>query len=235
MISGRTDMFETKADMVYARLKTMIYEGEVSAGERLRLGQLAGRLGVSEMPIREALRMLQRDGLVEFESHRGAAVANVTWERVYEAVFVRMHLEVLAVREATPWHTEASIRRAREMIDRMDELVRDRRYEDFSEANRELHRHLWSPCPTELLKEEIDALWDRMWLVRSQSLFRLRPERAADAQREHRRVLEALRTGVAEAAGAQMERHRANTLVVWQDIVRTSKSESEILLPTRRR
>ena len=165
MISGRTDMFETKADMVYARLKTMIYEGEVSAGERLRLGQLAGRLGVSEMPIREALRMLQRDGLVEIESHRGAAVANVTWERVYEAVFVRMHLEVLAVREATPWHTEASIRRAREMIDRMDELVRDRRYEDFSEANRELHRHLWSPCPIELLKEEIDALWDRIWLV----------------------------------------------------------------------
>ena len=227
MISGRTDMFETKADMVYARLKTMIYEGEVSAGERLRLGQLAGRVGVSVMP--------QRDGLVEFESHRGAAVANVTWERVYEAVFVRMHLEVLAVREATAWHTEASIRRAREMIDRMDELVRDRRYEDFSEANRELHRHIWSPCPIELLKEEIDALWDRMWLVRSQSLFRLRPERAADAQREHHRVLEALRTGVAEAAGAQMERHRANTLVVWQDIVRTSKSESEILLPTRRR
>jgi hypothetical protein len=78
------------------------------------------------MPIREALRMLQRDGLVEFESHRGAAVANVTWERVYEAVFVRMHLEVLAVREATPWHTEASVRGARERIDRMDELVRDR-------------------------------------------------------------------------------------------------------------
>jgi DNA-binding GntR family transcriptional regulator len=235
VISGRSDMFETKADMVYARLKTMIYEGEVSAGERLRLGQLAKRLRVSEMPIREALRMLQRDGLVEFESHRGAAVANVTWERVYEAVFVRMHLEVLAVREATPWHSEASVRDAQETIDRMDELVRDRRYEDFSEANRELHRHLWAPCPIELLKEEIEALWDRMWLVRPRSLFRLRPERAADAQREHRHVLEALRTGDAEAVGAQMEHHRANTLVVWQDIVRTSESEREVLLPTWRR
>jgi DNA-binding GntR family transcriptional regulator len=117
----------------------------------------------------------------------------------------------------------------------MDELVRDHRYEDFSEANRELHRHLWTPCPIELLKEEVEALWDRMWLVRSQSLFRLRPKRAADAQREHRRVLEALRTGDAEAVGAQMERHRANTLVVWRDIVRTSKSERVFLLPTRRR
>jgi DNA-binding GntR family transcriptional regulator len=212
-------MFETKTDVIYGRLKAMIYEGELGPGERLRLSQLAKRLGVSEMPIREALRMLQRDGFVEFESHRGAMVANVTWEYVYEAVLVRMYLEVLAVREAIPRHTEITIRRAWETFARMDELAHEGRYDDFSQANREFHRQLWAPCPIKLLKEEIETLWDRMWLVRSDTLFRLRSERTAEAQREHSSILEALQMGDTEAVATQMERHRANTLAVWQDIV----------------
>jgi hypothetical protein len=89
--------FETKSEWAYRRLREMIADGTLAAGSRLVLRQLATDFGLSEMPVREALRMLQRDGLVAFESHRGATVIAISGEEVLEGISVRMWLEVLAV------------------------------------------------------------------------------------------------------------------------------------------
>ena len=66
--------FITKTDWVYNRLRAEILGGSLKPDDRLRLTALARRFEISEMPVREALRMLQRDGLISFESHRGATV-----------------------------------------------------------------------------------------------------------------------------------------------------------------
>lgn len=211
--------FQTKADWVYSRLREMITHGDLHAGERLRLTHLASEFQTSEMPVREALRMLQRDGLVHIESHRGATVSNVSWDWVYEAVLTRMHLEVLAVREATPYHDERTVKQLNELLDRMDLMAEQDRPGRFSQANRELHTRLYEPCPYELLREEIQGLWDRIWRTRSESLFRLQPERMGEAQREHRAIVEAVAAGNPGAAAGRAEEHRNNTLAAWKEVL----------------
>jgi DNA-binding GntR family transcriptional regulator len=216
--------FETKTDWVYARLRGRIVHGDLPAGARLRLEPLAREFATSPMPVREALRMLQQDGLVEFESHRGAAVAEVTLDRAYEAVLIRMHLEVLAVRHATPHHDERSVDRLSRLLDRMDETARRRQATRYSDGNREFHTSLYETGPYELLKDQIRELWDFVWRMRSRSLFALRPDRAPAAQREHRRILEAVRQGDPDGAAAAAVEHRENTLAAWSSVLRARES-----------
>ena len=68
--------FATKSEWVYEQLRRRILAGTYKPDDRLRLTELAREFNMSEMPVREALRMLQRDGLIEMHSHRGASVAN---------------------------------------------------------------------------------------------------------------------------------------------------------------
>ncbi len=210
--------FETKSEWVYARLREMITRGEFRSGERLRLSQLARRFRTSEMPVREALRMLQRDGLVDMESHRGATVARVTWERVYEAVMIRMHLEVLAAREAVPHHDDDSLAALEGILRKMDQMARRNRALEFSEGNRRFHTLVYEPCPYGLLKEEIQSLWDAMWRTRSQSLFRLTPERMPGAQREHWALFRAIRKRDSAKVAVLAEDHMLRTLEAWRGI-----------------
>ncbi|MDQ4005884.1 MAG: GntR family transcriptional regulator [Actinomycetota bacterium] len=211
--------FATKTEWVYARLRARIVEGQLPAGSRLRLDALAEELDTSPMPVREALRMLQRDGLVEFESHRGATVADATWSRVYEAVLVRTHLEVLAVREATPHHDRGTVAAMNRLLERMDGFADRRAASAFSDANRRLHSALYEPAPWDLLKEQIRELWDRVWNTRGRSLFALRPDRASDAQDEHRRIVAAVARGDARAAASAAEAHRRATLEAWRSVM----------------
>lgn len=210
--------FETKSEWVYARLRELITTGELPAGERLRLTQLAERFRTSEMPVREALRMLQQDGLVVMESHRGATVASVSWERVYETVLIRMHLEVLATREAATHHGEESIASLRDQLHRMDRLAERNRGIEFSETNRRFHTLAYDPVPLPLLTDEIQQLWDRVWQTRSRSLFRLRPGRMRLAQREHRAIVEAFAAADPEAAEAASRTHMEHTLAAWREL-----------------
>lgn len=212
--------FETKSEWVYAQLREAIARGDVRSGERLRLGELARRFDTSVMPVREALRMLQRDGLVVMESHRGARVVRVTWERVVESVMIRMHLEALAAREATPFHDRGSLDALAELLDRLDTLVERGRPTDFSDANRRLHTLIVEPCPYPQLKEEIQQLWDAMWRTRSRSLFRMMPERMAQAQVEHRAIVEAIRGRDSGAVAAAAGEHMASTVEAWREIAR---------------
>jgi DNA-binding GntR family transcriptional regulator len=212
--------FETKSEWVYVNLRERIARGDLNSGERLRLAELAREFNTSVMPVREALRMLQRDGLVVMESHRGASVARVTWERVTETVMIRMHLEVLAAREATPHHDAASVAALDNALTRLDALARRGRPSAFSEANRRLHTMIVEPCPYPLLKDEIQQLWDAVWQTRSRSLFRLLPDRMAAAQREHRAIVDAIRAGDPARATACAEQHMVSTVRAWREVAR---------------
>ena len=211
--------FTTKTDWVYNRLRAEILEGSLKPDDRLRLTTLARRFETSEMPVREALRMLQRDGLVSFESHRGATVVKLSLQRAAEIVAVRMHLEVLATAEATPHHDRGSIAELAGILERMDRQAQARQSQRFSEGNRRFHSLCYAPGPNPILQDEIQILWDRVWRARARSIFALDPERMRAAQKEHWAILDAVRAGDPEAAAEAMTRHRANTLESWRDVV----------------
>ncbi len=211
--------FTTKTDWVYNRLRAEILDGSLKPDDRLRLTSLARRFETSEMPVREALRMLQRDGLVSFESHRGATVIKLSLQRAAEIVAVRMHLEVLATGEAVSHHSSDTMNELADILKRMDRQAEGRQAQRFSEANRRFHTLFYEPGPNRTLTEEIQILWDRVWRARARSIFALDPTRMEAAQKEHWAILEAARAGDSDRAAEAMARHRANTLASWSRAV----------------
>lgn len=209
--------FETKSDWAYRRLREMIADGELQPGSRLVLRHLATSFGLSEMPVREALRMLQRDGLVEFHSHRGAIVTPISREDVIIGVSARMWIEVLAVREAVPRHTPASLATVERALRRAETAAATAGGAAYSEANRAFHAAVEAPAG-ELLGTLVDDLWNRVWQARrTLSLFVLAPERIAEAQAEHRALAEAVAAGDVEAAADAMALHRESSLAAWRE------------------
>ncbi|MGE3149751.1 MAG: GntR family transcriptional regulator [Pseudorhodoplanes sp.] len=213
----------TKTDYVYRSIKAKILEGSLSPGARLRLSELAREFSISEMPVREALRMLQRDGLVFFESHRGATVAELSVRDVLDVIATRTHLEILAICEALPHYTPQSLTQLEDLLVQM----RKSSPQKFSELNHAFHQTLYGPCPNEFLKREIDELWERVWRRWARSLFDMRPERRQGAQKEHEDIVRAIRSGVLADVENAVRRHRQSTIEAWQSLLNVRSREQE--------
>jgi DNA-binding GntR family transcriptional regulator len=203
----------TKTDFVYQTLRKEILDGHLQPGQRLRLTELAERYEISEMPVREALRKLQHDGLVQFESHRGATVSDLSLERIVEIIATRTYLEACATIEAAPHHSPQSIKQMKELVGKMKKI---RDPEQYSELNRKFHRLLIDPCPNAFLKLEIDNLWNKVWRTRSQSLFQMVPRRISEATIEHERILNAVVGGPTQKIFDEVMAHREKTLTNWR-------------------
>jgi DNA-binding GntR family transcriptional regulator len=202
----------TKTEFVYRTLRSAILDGQLVPGQRLRLAELASRYAISEMPVREALRKLQHDGLVEFENHRGATVSDLSLERTVEIIVAtRTYLEVCAVCEAAPHHTPETLAELDALIQKMKKT---RKPELYSELNRRFHKWLTEPCPNSFLKSE------KVWQTRSQSIFQLVPERLADATREHEEIVLAIKSGSVEKVRQAAMLHRERTLRSWRSLVK---------------
>ncbi len=211
--------FLTKTDYAYSELRRRILDGELGRGARLLLRRLAEELGISVMPVRDAIRMLERDGLVRSESHRGATVTTISRDEILDTISIRMWLEVLAIREATPLHTERTLAAAEEALAEAEHAAATGEGLEYTLANRRVHKALEAPA-SRSVQQLIEELWDRLWQARRRmSLFVLAADRIVGAESEHRDLFDALRSGNVGAAAAAMERHRESTLVAWADVL----------------
>jgi DNA-binding GntR family transcriptional regulator len=160
--------------------------------------------------------MLEGDGLVTLESHRGATVTDISRDAVMETISARMWLEVLAVREAAARHDDASMRAVEKAIDAARTAAERGDGAAFTRANRGLHEAIEGPA-SETLKELIRELWERLWQVRRRvALYTTVPDRIPEAQEEHEAIVAGLRARDPEVAGAAMARHRRSTLAAWE-------------------
>jgi DNA-binding GntR family transcriptional regulator len=208
-------MPSTKTDFVYQTIREEILAGRLQPGQRLRLTELADRYTISEMPVREALRKLEHDGLVAFESHRGATVSDLGIERIVEIIATRTYLEVYAVLEAVPFHTKESIEQLRALVAKMKKTRDPIQYSDL---NRRFHRMLADPCQNTFLKSEIEQLWNKVWRTRTQSLFQRDPTRISGATREHEQIVRMLVDGDLPKLQAALIAHREKTLARWKSL-----------------
>jgi DNA-binding GntR family transcriptional regulator len=191
--------YVSKTDMVAALIRELIITGELAAGRPLRQRDLADRFGVSQTPVREAMRRLESEGLVIGDTHRGFTVVEPDQGPVEENFQIRAALESLGAALAASKIDAAGIARLVELNDRMRALPDgDPRYAGL---NREFHFAVYEHSRSPLLMSLMRLLWAA--LRGGPQVHRTHAESA----RQHDAILAALRAGDGEAARALTYQH----------------------------
>lgn len=202
-------------ETVYQQLKLAVLTGAFEAGERLLERDIAEKLQVSRTPVREALKRLEAEGLLEALPKQGLAVKEYSDDDIREIYMIREALECLAAEFAAINATDADIARLEELVGEMDRL------DNYADADklREIHScfsetyNRASHMPT--LIHLIESLKDQVTRFRSVSLST--PARRIETKKEHKELLEALRRRDPERASALTHVHIRNALAACFD------------------
>lgn len=212
--------YKTAQAMVAEGLRDAILRGVLRGGQPIRQDEVASRFGVSRIPVREALRQLEGEGLVAFRPHRGAAVSELSPEVVQELADIRIALESLALRLAIPKMTESDLRRAEEILEdaeREPDLVAQ-----WGEFNWRFHSALYAPAERPHLQGMIETLHANFERYLRVYVLVLGYEK--QGQEEHRGLLELCKRGDVGGAVELLERHISN---VAEILLRHLRQDSE--------
>ncbi|MBB5939330.1 GntR family transcriptional regulator [Streptomyces zagrosensis] len=212
----------SKAELSYDLLRSRILDGTYGPGYRLVLSQLAREIGVSTIPLREALRRLQSDGLVEVVRNIGARVAVFDATQVEHSLQVLARLEGYATAICAPHMTAKHIERSRKVNARMTRALEDFDPMSFTALNREFHFSLYEHCPDAHLVSLLEAEWARLDHMR-RSTFSHVPGRARRSVAEHERLLELIETG---AQNQEIERVACGHKIATADALRQARGAS---------
>jgi DNA-binding GntR family transcriptional regulator len=191
--------FQSKSDFVTAALREYIITGELEAGTPLRQRDLAEQFGVSPTPVREALRRLEAEGLVDYDLHRGATVIEASMGATEENYEIRAVLESLAARLAAGRITAEALDRLRVLHERL--LAAGPRDAAATELNRQFHFQIYEASASPMLLALLRLLWGS---------FPRGPQMArpiAESVEEHAQILAALQRGDAPAAERLTREH----------------------------
>jgi DNA-binding GntR family transcriptional regulator len=197
----------TKSDFAYVRLREMIMNGDLAPGEVLNQAELAPAIGISTTPLREALRRLKSEGLVELDAHRDARISPLTAEQARDLVEVRMSLDPLAAALAAERRSSADIREMREALSGLRPLSKSPTFADLV-AHRRFHTAIYTAARNEILISSLDALWDTADRYRRLALAEVRDQ--AERERtasEHHALLGYVINRDAAGAADVMRRH----------------------------
>ncbi|CUU60325.1 DNA-binding transcriptional regulator, GntR family [Parafrankia irregularis] len=190
--------------LVADELRGRILRGELTQGSRVIEDRLAEELGVSRNPVREAIRLLESEGLVEVTPRKGVMVTVISGEEADDLIEVRAALEVTAVRRAATRGITAEIDAELEAVLVEGEGVTEAgAYERLSALNARFHDLLARASGNNHLVEVLRDLQNRLQLLFSVGVSR----RSGRAWEEHRRILEAIRARDADWAEAEMRAH----------------------------
>jgi DNA-binding GntR family transcriptional regulator len=195
-------------DMVTARVRDLIVEGRLAAGERINESRLCMQLGVSRTPLREALKVLASEGLVELTSHRGATVATCSIDAVRDMMLLMSRLEAFACELAAARATRAELASLRNAHDAMVEAFRAGDRTEYFRINQGIHCAVVAIAGNRSLGPFHGLLHARMKRFRYQGNDL--PENWAESVVEHEAIMAALERRDGRAAAAAMQAHLEN-------------------------
>ena len=208
--------------LAYDELRAMIVDGRLAPGSRVGQAELADALGISRGSVREALRRLAGDGLVEFEVNRGFFVADLGPDRVLERLEARLHLEPGIARLAAERGDDADLAVMRRAV--ADERSA-RTAAAAHDASRAFHAALVAATRNEALVRIFDSLWIADVGRRLLASRRTQPEWQDADVAEHEELLEAVEAGDGARAEALMRAHVESAWRHWSQ--RPSPAETE--------
>jgi len=197
------DHYKTKTQLAYERLRDAILAGEYQPGSGIVADQVAAELGVSKVPIREAITRLVGQGWLELRPHVGAVVPELSPEGVLDIALLRGAVESAALWHAAPLHDVVSLAELDTLLDEMDKLLSEDSPR-YPILNAQFHVALIEPCPHRQMREMGQTLIQQAQRFRP---IRFLPMYAPDAQSEHRAIVEAIKARQFARASQSTRRH----------------------------
>jgi DNA-binding GntR family transcriptional regulator len=194
--------------LVHERLRTAILHGEIPAGATTSQAALAEQLSAGRTPLREALRMLQREGLVVSEPNRRVRIAELSADDAEQLYVIRVSLEAVAIRITVPTLSSADFAALEGYMAQMDRYTRVDDQSGFRESHRAFHQVLVAGAGPRV-SDQIAQLFDHSERYRCQYGANVSYE---DRREEHRAILDAADAGDADLAALRLCEHYARTV-----------------------
>jgi DNA-binding GntR family transcriptional regulator len=202
----------TKQEQVYAALRERILGGTYGPGYRVVIDSVAQEFGMSALPVREAVRRLEAEGLVLFRANAGAQVAPVEPGLFEDEMTVLAVLEGYATALAAPHLTRADLKRLTEITDQMAAASATMDPLTFGRLNQDFHALIYDRCPNVALVERLRESARRLDAIR-RTVFIQIPYRGAESVKEHRALIRLMRKRTAfEAVEAAARDHKLRTV-----------------------
>ncbi len=200
----------TLHDELVDRLRHMIVEGDLKPGEKLSEKELSETFGVSRTPLREALKVLGKEGLVSLVPNRGATVSKLTLEDLEEAFPIMGALESVSGELACANITDEEITKLEKLHNDMVEKYKSSDLSNYFKLNEAIHQLILDAARNPTLREMQRSLSGR--IRRARYMANMSAERWARAVAEHEKILEAVKERDGEKLGAILKLHLANKL-----------------------
>lgn len=215
----------SKQQYAYQVIRSRILDGRYPPGYRLVIDQLARELQTSAIPVREAIRNLEADGLIQFKPYSGAVVTPFNETEYLETLSVLAVLEGYATAISAQHFPQPRISELSDINSRMKGALNDFDFLLFGNCNREFHSLTYQYCDNQFLVENIKSTWNRLDRVRRTGAA-FKPARAKKSIEEHEKIIEMLRKQYPFSEIESFVRtHKLNTV---QSFLEEKKLQEEI-------
>jgi DNA-binding GntR family transcriptional regulator len=216
-----------KKDVAYDVIRSRIIDGVYAPGQRIVIDQLAKELQLSIIPVREAIRQLEADGLVHNKQYSGPIVNTINEQEYLETLTVLAVLEGYATALSAANMTPDTIVHLKRLNHDMKTALEDFDFESFGDLNRKFHTLILDACGNAYLQDEIRRVGDRMDSVR-RSVFTFLPVRAKHSVQEHDHLIDLFEKQVSFVVVEEAARdHKMNTARAFTMRERKKASDKE--------
>jgi len=198
------------SERIAAHLRTAILAGDIAPGERIRQEGVAERLGTSRLPVREALRILEAEGLTEHTANKGARVPRLDPAELDVLYRMRERLEPLALSLSMPHLSAGEVRELESIHER---IASDAGLREFMVLDREFHLGSYAGCASEQLSSSVTRLWNATQAYRRAFMELGGQQRRWIVDHEHRLILDAIERRDAEDAERYLAGHIRRTRI----------------------
>lgn len=205
-------------DVVFNTLREAILKGELKPGERLMELQLASKLGVSRTPIREAIRMLQQEGLAVTIPRRGAEVAKMTEKNMEDVLQIREALEILAVQLACEKVTKQQIVHLGEAVEEFERAVKTGDLKQITQSDIDFHDKIYEAADNPKLVNLLNNIREQIYRYRVEYLKE--EENYPNLIEEHRKIFAGLENRDKNFVTEMTEKHLKNQANAVKAIIR---------------
>ncbi|MCI8622608.1 MAG: GntR family transcriptional regulator [Provencibacterium sp.] len=198
--------YRSKVDIIYEKLMGAIRNGTYHEGDRLVISQIARQNGVSDIPVREAIRRLESEGYAKLRANQGAVVCNLDEKSMLDLFHVKGVLESYAARLAVGKISPNRMEWLRQKNAEQRQAFEEGDIPQYAQLNRKFHLAIYKCADNDLLYSIICDLWDK-WSVGRLSCY-VSPRRFLESLQEHDDLLDLIEAGNAAAVEELMRQHK---------------------------